>query len=147
MNRSKKVTAKSSRSKKIARLDAVFSKYIRRRDCGYKYGRCISCDAVITFDRSDAGHYINRQHMAVRFDENNVHAQCRKCNRFDEGNIQGYRKGLIQRIGEKNTEMLEIKKHNVSHLSEVELDILISLYKQKLKEIEQNRVFLHQKCV
>ena len=135
-NRKSKPTTKSSRSKKIARLDVVFSKYIRRRDCGFSYGRCISCGAVITFETCDAGHYINRQHMSTRYDENNVHAQCRPCNRFDEGNIQGYRKGLIRKIGEKATEMLEIKKHNVSHMSEVELDILISIYKQKLKEIE-----------
>ena len=131
-NRKSKPTTKSSRSKKIARLDVVFSKYIRRRDCGFTYGRCISCGAVITFETCDAGHYINRQHMATRYDENNVHAQCRPCNRFDEGKIQGYRKGLIRKIGEKATEMLEIKKHNVCHLSEAELEILLKHFNSKL---------------
>lgn len=127
---------KSSRSIKILRLDTVFSKFTRRRDCGFTYGRCISCGAIITFEKCDAGHYINRQHMAVRYDENNVHAQCIKCNRFDEGCAQGYRRGLIVKIGEKATDMLEIRKHNTCHLSEVELDILFSHYKQKLKKIE-----------
>lgn len=128
--------AKSTRSKKIERLDAVFSKFIRKRDCGLKYGRCISCNSLIEFETSDCGHYINRQHMALRYDEHNCNAQCRKCNRFDEGNVQGYRRGLISKIGENATDLLEIKKHNTSHLSEVELDILTAYYKTKLKELE-----------
>lgn len=140
-NRKTKPKSKSSRSKKIDILDAVFSKFIRRRDCGFTTGRCISCGSIIQFNGCDAGHYINRQHMSVRYDENNVHAQCVKCNRFDEGNAQGYRRGLISKIGEKETDMLEIKKHNTCHLSEVELDLLIAVYKKKLKEIEQNKQF------
>lgn len=128
---------KSSRSKLIDRLDTVFSKYIRRRDCGIGYGRCISCNSLIEFKTCDCGHYINRQHMALRYDEQNCNAQCRKCNRFDEGFVQGYRRGLITKIGEKATDMLEIRKHNTSHLSEVELGILTLHYKSKLKEIEQ----------
>ena len=91
------------------------------------------------FDTCDAGHYVNRKHMSLRFDEKNVNAQCRSCNRFDEGNVQGYRRGLIEKYGEKATEMLEIKKFNTCHLSEVELDLLISEYKLKLKQIEQKQ--------
>lgn len=127
--------SKSSRSKKIDRLDAVFSKFIRRRDCGFEYGRCISCGKIITFNDCDCGHYINRKHMATRYDENNCNAQCRSCNRFSEGNIQGYRRGLIKKYGEKITDNLEIKKHNISKLSEAELDVLISYYKTKIKEL------------
>lgn len=138
----KKASPKSSRSKKVEKLDTIFSKFIRRRDCGYGYGRCISCSKPIRFDTCDAGHYINRKHMAVRYDEKNVHGQCRACNRFDEGNIQGYRKGLIEKIGEKQVDMLEIKRFNTSHLSEVELDLLIDLYRRKLKELEQKAIFL-----
>lgn len=137
--RKRKPAKKSDRSKKIERLDTVFSKFIRRRDCGFSYGRCISCGAVIMFDTCDAGHYVNRKHMALRFDEKNVNAQCRSCNRFDEGNVQGYRRGLIEKYGEKDTELLEIKKFNTCHLSEVELDLLISEYKLKLKQIEQKQ--------
>lgn len=128
---------KSSRSKKILRLDTVFSKFIRRRDCGFEYGRCISCGQIVTYSGCHNGHYVNRQHMALRFDEQNCNAQCVECNSYDEGNVQGYRRGLIVKIGEKATDMLEIRKHNTCHLSEVELDILYFHYKQKLKQIEQ----------
>lgn len=70
---------KSVRSKAIMKLDAIFSKYIRRRDCGYGYAPCISCGKLITYDTSDCGHYENRQHMATRYDEKNCNAQCRDC--------------------------------------------------------------------
>jgi hypothetical protein len=73
--------------------------------------------------------------MATRYDEMNCNAQCRACNRFDEGNIQGYRKGLIDKHGLHMVEMLEIKKFNVCPMKEVDLDILITYYKQKLAKI------------
>lgn len=76
--------------------------------------------------------------MALRYDEQNCNAQCRACNRYDEGNLQGYRKGLIAKIGEKAVDMLEVKKFNYCKLTSVELDILIALYKKKIKELENN---------
>jgi len=70
---------KSVRSKAIRKLDTIFSKYIRRRDCGYGYAPCISCGKPVTYDTSDCGHYENRKHMATRYDEINCNAQCRNC--------------------------------------------------------------------
>jgi len=128
-------SGKSNRSKKIAKLDEIFSIFIRRRDCTPN-GRCISCGKIITFETSDCGHYVNRKHMATRYDEQNCNAQCRACNRFDEGNIMGYRRGLVEKIGIKAVEMLEIKRFNTCPMKEVDLDILIAYYKQKLSKTE-----------
>lgn len=72
--------------------------------------------------------------MATRYDEKNCNAQCRACNRFDEGNIQGYRRGLVEKIGLKAVDMLEIKKFNVCPMNEFEVDVLISFYKKKVAE-------------
>lgn len=141
-NRQKKKSPTTPRSRKIARLDRIFSQYIRRRDCGFAYGYCISCGRVIYYNKCDAGHYINRRHMATRYDEMNVNAQCIQCNRFTEGNIQGYRRGLIEKVGEKNVEMLEIKRFNSCKLTDAELDMLIDLFRKKLETLEKNQVFL-----
>ena len=116
-------------------LDKVFSQFIRLRDTPNGIGSCISCGKPITYSTCDCGHYVNRKHMSLRFDEYNCNAQCRSCNRFDEGNIQGYRKGLLAKIGEKKTEMLEIKKHNVSNYGLFELEFLIKDYRRKVKEL------------
>ena len=131
----KKTSPKTERGKAIAKLDKIFSLYIRQRDSENGAFKCISCGQTKPYAQSDCGHYINRQHFATRYDEKNCNAQCRKCNRFGEGNIQGYRKGLIAKYGEKAIDLLEMKKFNTCSLSLPEIEILTNLYKQKVKEI------------
>lgn len=117
-----------------AKLDRIFSEYIRRRDSNNGFGRCISCNKILHWTNGDAGHYVNRQHMSLRYDEKNVHLQCRRCNRFDEGNMLGYTKGLINKYGESVLDYLDMKKHNISKLSESDYIALISHYQDKLKQ-------------
>lgn len=66
-----------------AKLDRVFSEYIRLRDtAGHTkdgYFRCISCGQIKPYSQADCGHYIGRQHMATRYNEINCNAQCRNC--------------------------------------------------------------------
>lgn len=134
MLRKKKIQTTSSRSKAMAKADKWFSLYIRLRDCAPykgKAGRCISCGRLISFEDGDCGHYINRQHMALRYSELNCHFQCRSCNRFDEGNIQGYRKGLIQKIGLQKVELLEAMKYQTNKLAAFDLEAIAKEYKKK----------------
>lgn len=113
-----------------AKLDKEFSLYIRLRDAmPNSYFRCISCGQIKPFEQADCGHYINRQHMSTRFDEMNCNAQCRKCNRFMEGNIQGYRQGLIAKYGEQRVLLLEAKKNQTRKYSDFEYKELIKYYK------------------
>lgn len=113
-----------------AKLDKEFSLYIRLRDAMPNgFFRCISCNEIKPFEQADCGHYINRQHMSTRFDEMNCNAQCRKCNRFMEGNIQGYRQGLIAKYGEQRVLLLEAKKNQTRKYSDFEYKELIKYYK------------------
>lgn len=61
------------------KLDRVFSEYIRKRDTKDGYFICISCGRRLPYGQADCGHYINRRHLATRWDEENCNAQCRKC--------------------------------------------------------------------
>lgn len=131
----KPTTPKTDKGKAIAKLDKVFSLYIRQRDFENGYFKCISCGQIKPFEQADCGHYINRQHMATRYDEKNCNSQCRKCNRFEESASQGYRRGLIDKYGEKAVTLLEIKKFNTCHLSLPEIEILTKYYKNKIKEL------------
>lgn len=86
-----------------------FNAYIRERDAGLP---CICCGSHSKGHTRggdwDAGHYRSRgaaPHM--RFDETNVHAQLKNCNRYKSGNIVGYRMGLIERIGLAAVEAIE----------------------------------------
>ena len=97
----------------MRRADRAFSLYIRTRD-SQKFGgrqfQCISCGRILPIEQCDAGHYVNRQHQSLRYNEFNVNGQCRHCNRFDEGNMQGYRQGLVEKHGELAVKQLEGSK-------------------------------------
>jgi hypothetical protein len=83
-----------------------FQKWIRMRDDKQP---CISCGIEQT-DLWDGGHYKKAEiYSGVIFDENNCHKQCRKCNRFLNGNELNYRQGLIQRYGIDFADQIEQK--------------------------------------
>lgn len=129
---------KTTRSKPnlIKKLDKVFSAYIRLRDTMPSgFFKCISCGQIKPFEQGDNGHYVNRQHMSLRFSEMNCNMQCRKCNRFDEGNIMGYRQGLVRKYGEQRVVLLESKKHETKHWSDFELEAMIKHYTAEVKRL------------
>lgn len=73
-----------------------FQKWVRIRDSTMP---CISCGVKET-DLFDGGHYFKAELFSgLIFDERNCHKQCRKCNRFLNGNELQYRSGLILRYG------------------------------------------------
>ena len=122
-------------------LDTAFAMFIRLRDAMPNgMFRCISCGRLLPFDQSDCGHYINRQHMATRFNEKNCKAQCRKCNRFDEGNIQGYRRGLIAKYGEPTVLMLEAMKNQINKISDFEYRAMIDYYRKEVKRLKKEKL-------
>jgi hypothetical protein len=51
-----------------------------------------------------------------------------------EGNIQDYRKGLIQKIGEQQVLLIESLKHVTNKISTFELELLAKHYKQETKK-------------
>ncbi|WP_321331927.1 recombination protein NinG [uncultured Bacteroides sp.] len=126
-----------SRKRLIESLDEVFSQYIRLRDSDKKQTfKCISCGRTLPYEQADCGHYINRKHMSLRFSEKNCNAQCRSCNRFDEGNIQGYRRGLVEKYGEPLVLMIEAAKNEVNKITVFELRAMIKYYRKEVKRLE-----------
>lgn len=124
--------------KLIKKLDTVFSKYTRLRDSAeydHKLFKCCSCGQIKEYRLGDAGHFINRRWMALRWDERNVHMQCSSCNRFDEGNSAGYYQFMFKKYGEDVINILLAMKTSY-RWTDGELDILIKDYKQKVKELE-----------
>lgn len=108
----------------LKKAQKVFNAWIRERD---KDKGCISCGAEI----DHAGHYLSQgHHSAMRFNEMNVNGQCLRCNNFLHGNLINYRKGLVQRYGEKQVDILEhFSNHNkVKKWSRVELMAIIQQY-------------------
>jgi len=103
----------------------VFNKYIRERD---KNETCISCGNIPK--KSNAGHFWNaNNHWNVRFDEDNVHLQCERCNSFLSGNLIEYRANLITKIGVERFSQLEAKARVTRKFTKYELKEIIKKYK------------------
>jgi len=121
----------------IKQLQPIFNAYIRERDKGQP---CISCGAKnVEFD---AGHfYAKSGYSGLRFDPDNTHAECRKCNRFDESHLIGYADNLKKKLGAKKYNALKLKaqeyKENGVKWSRGELRELIDIYKEKLAQLKQ----------
>ncbi len=124
-----------SRKSLVAKLDKVFSQYIRARDSKDGYFVCCSCGRTLPAEQADAGHFINRRHMATRWLETNVHSQCRSDNRFKEGNASGYALFIIRKYGQKHLEYLDALKNETVKYSLGELELMIEDYKNKLKNM------------
>lgn len=116
------------------KAQAAFNAFIRARDKGKP---CISCGAPLGHapNSYDAGHYRSVGSAShLRFDENNVHGQCKKCNRYLSGNAVAYRAGLIERVGIDEVERLE-RDNTPRKWSKDELRELAEKYKEKNKEL------------
>lgn len=140
IKRKKRATKRNGPDYK-AQLDKEFSLYIRLRDSMDFEGKsfkCISCGKIKPFAQADCGHYFSRRHMSTRFDEDNCHAECRYCNRFNAEHLDGYRKNLIKKIGQKRFDLLYWRKNSVRTITACEYKILIKHYKKLNKEMKES---------
>ena len=148
----KEVAAKADRKETKLKLDALqtkpqlvkkaqtaFNAYIRARDRGKT---CISCDTPLGDEPNtyDAGHYRSvgsAPHM--RFVEDNVHGQCKRCNNWLAGNHVEYRRRLLERVGERQIELLEsdstLRKYTKEGLEEIARH-----YRAEARRLEKERL-------
>jgi hypothetical protein len=119
----------------LKELQVVFNKYICLRDKG---NPCISCNA--TNYTVSCGHYFpSGKYKSVTFDEDNCHSQCwYNCNSKLSGNLIEYRVGLIKKIGLERLQLLEKRARQHKQWTKHEIQELIIIYKQKIKELKTN---------
>lgn len=131
------------KSLKTARnkADKVFSQYIRLRDTAGepRGGYCISCNKWFPYEKLDAGHYVIRRVLSLRFDVCNVHAQCRFCNRFNEGNHLGFTEGLKKIYGDEIFKYFGacINKH--VKYSVLDLQIIAQQFQEKIDALKVSK--------
>ena len=119
-------------------LDAVFSKYIRWYYADANgYVECYTRGQVKPVKEMQAGHFMSRRHTSTRWDTEygNVKPQCVKCNMFAQGEQYLFGQKLKAEIGEQAVdELIALSRKSVKY-SKADLEYLIELYKEKLKEI------------
>jgi hypothetical protein len=122
---------KPSRAGLIRKIDAAFSRFIRKRAADeYGFCTCVTCGDRHHMSEIHAGHFVRRRHMAVRWDPENVHTQCVYCNTFLDGNEAEYSRFIIDTYGRETFDRLLASKRDVRKWSMPELRCLLEQYKE-----------------
>ena len=135
----RKLDAMQTRPQLLRKAQTAFNAYIRARDKGKP---CISCDKPLDGGANtfDAGHYRSvgsAPHM--RFVEDNCHGQCKHCNNWLAGNHVEYRKRLLERIGERQLELLEADSTTRKYTKEA-LEEISKHYRAEARRLAKERV-------
>ena len=128
---------KPKRSTVKARLWKLVSRYIRTKYLRHDgYIECVCCGSNNLYSDTDAGHFIPKARgNSIYFVEENIHPQCQKCNRFDEGNKTQYTLFMIDTYGREKVEELEALSRTRLKLTVNDLLDLESEFKAKLDRL------------
>lgn len=132
-------TPKESIAKLKAKLDKVFSLYIRQRFAD-KDGMvtCFTSGKRHHWKNVHCGHFISRRHLGTRWDEINCQVQSVAENLYNQGNAPEFARKIEEKYGKKALELLHVKKNNKVKIGVFEYQILINEYilkNEKLRDI------------
>ena len=100
-------------------------------------GKCITCGKHFHFSELDGGHFIQRQHLATRWDPRNVKAQCKRDNRF----LYGLQYEFSLALGSELSEELLIKSKQIFKKTDAEYLEIFEEYRDKLAELKSIQDF------
>lgn len=125
-----------------AEAQAAFNAYIRERDRQAGWG-CICCGAPLEWHsdtpggKVDAGHYMSRGTAPeLAFDERNVNAQRKSCNRPGGATRAEFRAGMVARWGRQVVEELEGPREPL-RLRHDDYRQIKADYRAKLRELKK----------
>ncbi|MFP9529117.1 recombination protein NinG [Pectobacterium brasiliense] len=113
----------------------VVNDYIRERDAHLP---CISCGTWETV-QWEAGHYRSRGAAShLRYNEDNIHKQCHRCNDELSSNAVPYRQALVTKIGLER--VLALENNNTPHrYTREELEALRAHYRALTRALIKQR--------
>lgn len=124
-----------------SKADAAFSKYVRYRDGQVKNGEwqteCITCGVWKPIKMMQAGHFVSRTCNLLRFNDQNVNAQCVGCNMFKGGEQYEYSRQLDLKYGDGTAEELHNQRRKTKKWTAAELEQIIEDAKAYVKELEE----------
>ena len=127
---------KASRSKLVKTADQIFSTYIRRRHAKHNdIVECFTCGKNDHWKKMHCGHFQSRRFYSTRWDETNCQIQCPKCNIFRGGEQFKFGLYLDKKFGRGTSEKLLQKASKTIKLSNVDIQEIISYYKDKVSKL------------
>ena len=92
-------------------LDRVFSIYIRQKFSKNGICECYTCGQKLPIKKIQNGHFISRQYLVTRWDENNCRPQCWGCNGFGNGKPLDFEERLKKDLGNDFVEEMKMSRH------------------------------------
>lgn len=127
---------KTTRPQLIKNYDALFSKYLRKKAELNRQLFCFTCGKRLTYDTAVVMHFISRRYISIRFDEDNVHIGCRKCNTPDKDQPMVLAK-YASLLGQDVVEHLNEKK--MEKISTVQLQANYEQLKKRYNDLLSSR--------
>lgn len=122
---------------KDEKLWKQFSMYIRLRDSDENgFARCFTCGLIMFWNKFDCGHGLGRQHLGIKYNEKNNHAQCGKCN-MDGGRQDVYKAKVNKIYGENTWDLLLLATKKVCRWTSFEIGALTTHYKQEVARLKK----------
>jgi hypothetical protein len=134
----KKSSSPPKKSISLTSVQTLANRYARLRDCFGEEGTgCISCGLWFPFEKLHGGHFIpvSRKNSALRFNEDNIHGQCARCNTFLHANLANYYINLVSKIGRERVDYLMEHQYDIHPWSQEELQQLKDYYNGRLRDI------------
>lgn len=130
---------KAKASSITKRLDKLLSIAVRLRDTDDRgNGFCCTCGCLLTYNESDAGHFIGRGRFGTRYDLRNVALQCRVCNR-GEGKQPEFYEYVLGKYGRDVME--ELKCLCTRHAPELDLDEIRTILLAEIAKYRSQKMF------
>jgi len=101
------------------------------------YVQCVSCGVQKHYKQMDGGHFISRSFTFHTLREENIHPQCKMCNRYFGKVHDDYRRYMVDMYGEDYVEWLTDTKHRITKLTTADLRDKISELQTQIKEQER----------
>jgi hypothetical protein len=102
--------------------------------------KCVTCGKVDHFNNMQGGHLIERGKNSVKLVEENVHPQCRPCNKWamkKASVILDYRNYMVDMYGEEFVKKLEWQSKQVWKPTRSEVETIHNDYKARLDALER----------
>jgi hypothetical protein len=128
-------------SKLKKELDKWFSLYIRLREATNEgLVQCFTCGNVNSYKVGmQNGHFMSRQFMATRYDEQNCQVQCVGCNMFKFGEQFKFSLALDYKYGKGTAEELLHKSRQINKMSSKDFEEKISYYKLIVEKLLKDK--------
>jgi len=122
----------------IEDADTIISQYVRLKGADERgLIKCYTCPTVKHWTLMDAGHFLKRSHLYLRWDvTRNLRPQCKECNQIKDGNMPEYRK----RLEEDMPGLPDILKEEAALVykpTREEIRQIISQYTPLVKELKK----------